>query len=56
MKTTDISDVQDLITLRNRCALAMEENNVYSLWKEFFLSGDIYGRDKTFLQMLSYLR
>jgi len=56
LKTTDINDVQDLTILRDRCSLALEENNVYFFWREFFLSGDIYGRDKTFLQMLSYLR
>ena len=55
-KTNNVDDVRALNILRERCCLALRENNVYVLWNEFFLTGDKYGRDKAFVKIMSYLR
>ena len=55
-KTNNVDDVRALNILRERCCLALRENNVYVLWNEFFLAGDKYGRDKAFVKIMSYLR
>lgn len=52
---TAIEAAQCLALLRRRCLAALGENEMYTRWRAFFLSGDAYEREKCVLQLLASL-
>ncbi|EJD00079.1 uncharacterized protein FOMMEDRAFT_159691 [Fomitiporia mediterranea MF3/22] len=46
--------VKTLSILRSRCMTVLRKDDVFDLWRAFFLSGDEYESDKIILRLLSY--
>ena len=48
--------VKTLSVLRSRCLTVLRKDDVFDLWRAFFLSGDEYESDKVILRLLTYFR